>query len=163
ALEEQTRKTLERLKSFDEKEARKEAERLAKRVTAEYPKAVAPRRVAMPEEVYMPKRVEEPKVKDPVVLLWAGKPPSPLKIPTYAELAEALLFDLTMLNVGQAAPPMEGRDAYGKAFRLSDCKGKVVVLMFSANWCVPCKHVYPTLRELQKKFKGKPLEIVTVM
>jgi thiol-disulfide isomerase/thioredoxin len=35
--------------------------------------------------------------------------------------------------------------------------------MFSANWCTPCKHFYPTLRELQKKFKGKPLEVVTVM
>jgi thiol-disulfide isomerase/thioredoxin len=37
------------------------------------------------------------------------------------------------------------------------------VLLFSANWCGPCKRVYPTLRELQKKFKGRPLEVVTVM
>jgi thiol-disulfide isomerase/thioredoxin len=146
---EQDRKMLERLlKLHDEKQARKEAERLAKQVLNEYPKVAVPVRAAGPEGPYMPRRY---------------KAPIKVKIPTYAEQAEALLFDLTQLAVGQATPPIVGRDSEGKEFRLTDCKGKVVVLMFSANWCAPCKGLYPTLRDLQKKFDGKPLVVVTVM
>jgi thiol-disulfide isomerase/thioredoxin len=85
------------------------------------------------------------------------------KLPTYADRAEKLLFELKELAVGQPAPPLVGRDSDGKEFRLADCKGNVVVLMFSANWCGPCKAVYPTLRGLQKKFDGKPVQVVTVM
>jgi len=164
-LEEEKHKTLQRLKGFDENAARKEAERLAKRVLVEYPKAVSPLRLVEPESPYMPKRYERKPV-DARVQQWRAKrglKPVNDKIPTWAELAQALLFDLTRLNVGQPAPAIEGSDALEKPFRLSDCKGRVVVLMFSANWCGPCKHVYPTLRELQKMFKGKPFEVVTVM
>jgi thiol-disulfide isomerase/thioredoxin len=35
--------------------------------------------------------------------------------------------------------------------------------MFSANWCAPCKGFYPALRDLRKKFAGKPVVVVTVM
>ncbi len=38
-----------------------------------------------------------------------------------------------------------------------------MVLMFSANWCTPCKKTYPTLQDLQKKHQGVRLEIVTVI
>jgi RNA polymerase sigma factor (sigma-70 family) len=163
---EQDLETLRRLKSLDEQEAQKRAALLAKRVLAEYPKAAAPLRVAGPDDPFMPTRVKERKLKAPsnIDIVWMGKPPSkPPRAPTYAELAEGLLFDLTQLAVGQQAPAVEGRDIDGKEFRLGDCKGKVVVLMFSANWCGPCKQLYPALRELQKKFEGKPLEVVTVM
>jgi RNA polymerase sigma factor (sigma-70 family) len=163
ALEEQTRRTLQRLKTFDVKEARKEAARLAKEVLAKYPKVVAPLRLAEPETPYMPKRME-PVKPSPEILAWRAKSGyKPPRMPTYAERAEALLFDLAHLALDQPAPPMEGNDAHGKRFRLADAKGKVVVLMFSANWCGPCKARYPALRALQKKFKGKPVEIVTVM
>jgi thiol-disulfide isomerase/thioredoxin len=167
-LQQQGRKQLERLlKSYDDKQARKQAERLAKRVLAEYPKTKLPYRVSDEEApLFMPRRAKEPTSPHPQVLKWlaeSGKKWAAPKLPSYAERAEALLFELTQLNVGQPAPPVQGRDAFGKEFHLSDYKGKVVVLMFSANWCGPCKQLYPALRELQKKFAGKPLEVVTVM
>jgi thiol-disulfide isomerase/thioredoxin len=82
---------------------------------------------------------------------------------TYGEKARALLFEVDNLVVGRKAPEIEGRDAEGKALRLSDFRGKVVVLMFSANWCGPCKSLYPALRELQQSPAGKNLAVLTVM
>jgi thiol-disulfide isomerase/thioredoxin len=85
------------------------------------------------------------------------------KIPTSAERAEGLLFELTQLVVGESAPPLIGEDSDGKEFCLSNYKGKVVVVLFSADWCVPCKKLYPELRELQKKFDEKDFAVVSVM
>ena len=145
------RKTLLRMATFDEKQARKDAVTLARRVMAEYPDAVGPWRAVDGETRFLPRR-------------FVPGPGGDLrKRPTYAERAESLLFQMDQLVVGQAAPALGGTDSDGKEFRLSDCKGNVVVLMFSANWCAPCKHLYPELRELQKKFDGKPVMVVTVM
>ena len=44
--------------------------------------------------------------------------------------AESELFDLRSLSVGKAAPEIEGTDQDGKPFKLSDYKGKVVLLDF---------------------------------
>jgi hypothetical protein len=38
------------------------------------------------------------------------------------------------LNIGQVAPEIEGEDLEGKHFKLSDYRGKVVVLDFWGNW-----------------------------
>jgi hypothetical protein len=38
------------------------------------------------------------------------------------------------LNIGQVAPEIEGEDLDGKHFKLSDYRGKVVVLDFWGNW-----------------------------
>jgi hypothetical protein len=44
------------------------------------------------------------------------------------------LYELRNLNIGQAAPEIEGEDVDGKKFRLSDYRGKVVVLDFWGDW-----------------------------
>jgi hypothetical protein len=49
---------------------------------------------------------------------------------TIAERAKTQLFDLHHLSVGKEAPEVEGQDQEGKMFRLSDYKGKVVLLDF---------------------------------
>jgi cytochrome oxidase Cu insertion factor (SCO1/SenC/PrrC family) len=38
------------------------------------------------------------------------------------------------IQVGDTAPDIEGTDADGRAFRLSDYRGKVVLLDFWASW-----------------------------
>jgi len=53
-------------------------------------------------------------------------------------------------------------DAAGKAHKLSEFKGKVVVMNLWATWCAPCKKEMPTLAALQKGFGSKPIAIVPV-
>jgi hypothetical protein len=48
--------------------------------------------------------------------------------------AERLQFELQRLQVGTVAPDIEGADLDGVVFRLSDYRGKVVVLDFWGDW-----------------------------
>ena len=49
---------------------------------------------------------------------------------TVGRKARSELFDLRSLSVGKAAPEIQGTDQDGKPFKLSDYKGKVVLLDF---------------------------------
>ncbi len=65
--------------------------------------------------------------------------------------------------VGKPAPEIAGEFALnGKPVKLADLKGKVVLLDFWAVWCGPCIATFPHLREWNKEFKDKGLEIIGV-
>jgi len=51
-----------------------------------------------------------------------------------AQEAEGLLFKLDHLRVGLVAPDQEAVDQHGETFRLSDYRGKVVLLVFWGFW-----------------------------
>jgi peroxiredoxin len=72
-------------------------------------------------------------------------------------------YMMTSLSVGQAAPEITGRDLDGLPFSLSDYRGKVVLLMFSGDWCGICRSQYPIERRLQDlQAAGAPLVILSV-
>ena len=50
------------------------------------------------------------------------------------ESAETELYELRFLAIGKPAPDIEGEGIDGKSFKLSDYRGKVVVLDFWGNW-----------------------------
>jgi peroxiredoxin len=64
--------------------------------------------------------------------------------------------------VGKPCKEIDGCDADGKAFRLSDYRGKVIVLTFSGNWCGPCRARYPEERDLVRQMKDKPFVFLSV-
>jgi thiol-disulfide isomerase/thioredoxin len=54
-----------------------------------------------------------------------------------------------------AAPNLELHDLKGAAHKLTDYRGKPVVLNFWATWCVPCAAEMPLLNEMQKRYEGR--------
>lgn len=60
------------------------------------------------------------------------------------------------------APDYTFYDSAGKAVKIADFKGKVVVLNTWATWCAPCKAEMPTLARLAAAYAGKPVEVVVV-
>lgn len=81
---------------------------------------------------------------------------------TYAELAKSGLTELMSLAVGEQAPEIEGKDADDKPFKLSDYRGKVVLLVFSGSWCAPCMALHPRERALVERLKDKPFAMLEV-
>ncbi len=70
-----------------------------------------------------------------------------------------------MLNlaVGKPAPEIEGVDIDGKPLKLSDYRGKVVMLVFWGSWCGPCMALVPHERELAlNDSKGQPFALLGV-
>jgi peroxiredoxin len=62
----------------------------------------------------------------------------------------------------KAAPEFELKDADGKTVRLSDYKGKVVLLDFWATWCGPCKIEIPWFIDFERKYKDKGFAVIGV-
>jgi thiol-disulfide isomerase/thioredoxin len=53
-------------------------------------------------------------------------------------------------------------DLNGKRVRLSDYKGKVVLLDFWATWCPPCRASVPGLEKIHKTYKDKGLVVLAI-
>ncbi len=67
------------------------------------------------------------------------------------------------VQVGQTAPDITLPNPEGKMMKLSELKGKVVVVDFWASWCGPCrKFGNPKLVELNKKYGNKDFAIFNV-
>jgi len=54
------------------------------------------------------------------------------------------------------------KDMYGRDVKLSDYRGKVVLLNFWATWCGPCLAEIPAFVELQAKYKKQGFEVLGV-
>ncbi|HLL71682.1 MAG TPA: TlpA disulfide reductase family protein [Pyrinomonadaceae bacterium] len=79
----------------------------------------------------------------------ATQPQTPPAAPTPVEMpAEQLNASLTALD--------------GKASKLADYKGKVVIINLWATWCGPCRREIPDFVEIQKDYAGRGVEVLGV-
>ncbi len=66
-----------------------------------------------------------------------------------------------VVKVGDTAPDFTIGEAGGKSYRLSDLRGKVVMLQFTASWCSVCRQEIPFI-EKEIWQPGKPSGLVVV-
>ncbi|HEV2293643.1 MAG TPA: redoxin domain-containing protein [Tepidisphaeraceae bacterium] len=80
----------------------------------------------------------------------------------YIAEAKGQLVELRQRAVGKPAPEIAGIDLDDKPMKLSDYRGRVVLLNFWATWCFPCMKLIPHELELVKTFQEQPFDIVGV-
>src|SRR5258706_9814958 len=79
-----------------------------------------------------------------------------------APLAHGEVAALTMATTPLRLPDLAFEDADGKPKKLSDWRGKTVLVNLWATWCVPCRREMPALESLQTRLGGPDFEVVAI-
>jgi peroxiredoxin len=66
------------------------------------------------------------------------------------------------LKAGDPAAAIDGEDFDGQPMKLSDFKGKVICLVFWAEWCNLCREIYASHNALVTRMKGRDFALVGV-
>jgi len=78
------------------------------------------------------------------------------------EVYEPDKVDANLLGVGTDAPLWMLGDDMNKEYRLSDYKGKVVLLVFWGSWCPWCAKAMPVIENIHKKYSESGLEVLGI-
>jgi peroxiredoxin len=79
-----------------------------------------------------------------------------------ADLSAKMLYEMNNLQVGCEAPEIEGKDADGVSFKLSDYRGKHVIVIFWGGWCHACHGVLPMMNQAAEQLKAKNAVVLGV-
>lgn len=79
-----------------------------------------------------------------------------------ADLAAKMLFEMTSLQEGCPAPELEGLDADGKPMRLSDYRGKHVILVFWGGWCHACHGLLPQVNSVVDRLSDQETVVLGI-
>jgi thiol-disulfide isomerase/thioredoxin len=79
-----------------------------------------------------------------------------------APLVHGEVAALTMATAPLRLPDLAFEDSDGKPRKLSDWRGRTVLVNLWATWCVPCRREMPALDRLQTRLGGKNFEVVAI-
>jgi thiol-disulfide isomerase/thioredoxin len=80
----------------------------------------------------------------------------------FAALMMIAVLPLSVLGQEAMAPQFTLKDVNGRTVRLSDYRGKVVLINFWATWCPPCRAEMPDLIRLQREHNQQGLRIIGI-
>ncbi|WP_321480851.1 TlpA disulfide reductase family protein [uncultured Bacteroides sp.] len=75
---------------------------------------------------------------------------------------ENVIAETKRTQIGIQAPDFAQNDVENKTVKLSDFRGKYVLLDFWASWCAPCRRENPNLKATYIKYNNKGFEILGV-
>jgi len=81
---------------------------------------------------------------------------------SYALNVQKTIAAKTNTAIGKIAPDFEQPDTAGKMIKLSDFKGKYVLLDFWASWCMPCREENPNVVQAYQQFHDKGFTVLSV-
>jgi thiol-disulfide isomerase/thioredoxin len=101
--------------------------------------------------------------------LWSGAAPGdPTCAPALAlskklePLARGEVAALTMAKTPLKLPDLTFKDADGQDKKLSDWRGRTVLVNLWATWCVPCRKEMPALNALETTLGGNDFQVVAI-
>jgi len=87
---------------------------------------------------------------------------SKAKYPEVYKDAEQILFRVAPEGLAFPEFPDGTKDIDGKVLRVSDYRGKILLVDFWATWCGPCRTEIPSLVKVYQKYHDKGFEIVGI-
>ena len=82
--------------------------------------------------------------------------------PDHAEMLDRYKFVAGNLIPGNVAPNITGKDTDGVEFSLEEYRGNIVAVIFTGQWCGPCRGEYPYHRFVLENYGDRPIVLLGV-
>lgn len=80
----------------------------------------------------------------------------------YGKYISAGIKRRLLVDMGAFAPDFSAYTFEGKLLKLSEMKGKYVLLDFWASWCIPCREGIPDLKKYYDLYHSKGFELIAI-